>query len=494
MYTLENIKRNYPDFEFDYLTEYKINSYTDVIYNTKEIIPGCAFICLRGFNHNTHNDITEIVEKGAKLIVVEEDVLLPDDSVSIIKVKSTRIALAYFSADKFDYAFKKLKVIGVTGTKGKTTTTHLIKHALEQLGHKVGMIGTNGCYIGEEHIALKNTTPESFVLHQLFSKMVSKNCTHVVLEVSSQSVKLSRIAGITFDIGVFLNISEDHIGVNEHADFTEYLYYKTKFFEQCKQIIINRDDEQSQKIIDTYPNKKIHQLSLNNIENIDFRVNNITYVKDNEFVGTEFLVNNHLFRLGLPGYFNIYNAVAAIAVLYLLNEEIDKLMNLLSTVVIDGRMENVFSNSKFSIIVDYAHNTVSMENLLLTLKAYQPKRLVVLFGAGGNRAKDRRFGMGEVAGKYSDFIIITEDNSRFEQVDDIILDIRSAVVKYTSNYITIPNRKDAIEYAINHVQEGDLIVIAGRGHEQYLETNGEKRYFKDKEVVLELLKKYQWIK
>lgn len=486
MYKLKRVKNHYSDFDYECLQGNDKIDYVDVVYDTRKIVQDSLFVCLKGLNHNTHHHILEIVEKGAKIIVIEEDLSVNvPDSICVIKVQSTRRALAYLSADKFNYVHKQLTVIGVTGTKGKTTTTHFIKHGLEQLGYQVGMIGTNGAWIKQDHIALNNTTPESYILHELFSKMVSENCTHVVLEISSQSVKLERIAGISFDIGIFLNISEDHIGVGEHENFEEYLACKVKFFEQCRKILVNTDDSYSDAILSKYDKTKIFTFSIK--KQADYSVHQIEYIKNENFVGLSFELNQTMFNIGMLGEFNVYNASVALATLMLLNENVSQLSDILKTASVDGRMETVYTNSQFSIIVDYAHNAVSMENLLMTLKVYRPNRLVVLFGAGGNRSKDRRFGMGEVAGKYGDFVILTEDNSRFENTEDIMNDIESTLSQYMSNYVKISDRKEAIRYAIAQAKQGDLIVIAGRGHEQYLETNGSKRYFKDKEVTLSLL-------
>ena len=384
---------------------------------------------------------------------------------------------------------RKMTAIGVTGTKGKTTTTYMIKAILEAAGQKTGLIGTNGAVIGENHYPTKNTTPESYILQEYFAKMVEEGCRYVVMEVSSQSYLMHRVDGLFFDYGIFLNISNDHIGPNEHASFEEYLYYKKQLLKNCRTALVNRDDPHFDAIVEG-ATAEILTFSLERAA--DFTADDIHYVREHDFVGVEFQTHGRYesdLRVGIPGKFNVDNALAAAGVCSFFDLPKEKVCHALEHIQVDGRMEIVYKSAKCTVIVDYAHNAVSMESLLLTLRDYKPKRLVCVFGCGGNRARDRRYSMGEIGGKLADLSIITADNSRFEKVGDILADIKVGLAKTDGKYVEIPDRREAIEYSLSHAEDGDIIAIIGKGHEDYQEIEGVRYHFLDREVVQETVKK-----
>ncbi len=387
--------------------------------------------------------------------------------------------------DRFDYPAEKMVTIGVTGTKGKTTTTHMIKTILEACGKKVGMIGTTGIVIGQDVTPTMNTTPESYELHLAFSRMVEAGCEYMVMEVSSQAFKMHRVDGICFDYGLFTNISPDHIGPDEHQDFEEYLFYKSRIFCCSKVGIMNGDDEHWEEVVKD-ASCKLYSFSMDK-DGTDFKAEDIRYIAQPDFVGLEFDIKGTCelsVRVNIPGRFNVANALAAVSVLSFLDLPKESICHGLEHLNVNGRMEIVYASEKCTVIVDYAHNAVSMESLLSTLRDYHPKRLVCVFGCGGNRSKDRRITMGDSAGRLADFTIITADNSRYEKTEDIIADIRGSLEKTGGKYIEIPDRREAIRFSIIHAEPGDMIAIIGKGHEDYQEINGVRHHFSDREEVL----------
>ena len=351
----------------------------EVVYDSRKAAPGTVFVCMRGANVDSHTFIPDVVEKGAPVLVVEHPVEAPEN-VTVIQVENGRNALSLLSAARFDYPARKMTAIGVTGTKGKTTTTYMIKAILEAAGQKTGLIGTNGAVIGENHYPTKNTTPESYILQEYFAKMVEAGCRYIVMEVSSQSYLMHRVDGLFFDYGIFLNISNDHIGPNEHASFEEYLYYKKQLLKNCRTALVNRDDPHFDAIVEG-ATAEILTFSLE--QAADFTADDIHYVREHDFVGVEFQTHGryeHDLRVGIPGKFNVDNALAAAGVCSFFDLPKEKVCHALEHIQVDGRMEIVYKSAKCTVIVDYAHNAVSMESLLLTLRDYKPKRLVCVFG------------------------------------------------------------------------------------------------------------------
>ena len=477
----------------------------EVIYDSRKARENSVFVCIKGSVRDSHDFIPDVLEKGCKILVVEQDVNVPAD-VTVLKVENGRLALAELSAARFGYPAEKLTTIGITGTKGKTTTSYMIKTILEAAGKKTGLIGTNGAVIGEEKIPTANTTPESYVVQEFFAKMVEAGCECVVMEVSSQALMLHRVGGIQFDFGLFTNISPDHIGPNEHASFEEYVFYKSKMLQVCHVGVANINMDHDEDVVE----HAACQLYTYGLEaDADFRGDKIHYANEHDFVGVEFQVHGDLsghVRVGMPGRFNADNALAALSVCSLAlakhtdhietyDEKIQlktstrkKILSALEEIRVDGRMEIAHVSEICSVIIDYAHNAMSMESLLATLRDYQPKRLVCVFGCGGNRAKDRRYSMGEIGGKMADLCVITADNPRFEKNEDIIKDIEIGLAKTTGEYIVIPDRREAIFASIHNAKEGDMVAIIGKGHEDYQEIEGVRYHFKDREVVADAVK------
>ncbi len=460
----------------------------DVVNDNRKITEGSLFICIKGANFDGHSCSKEAAEKKAAAIVVSDDVELPENTdIAVIRVEDTRYAMAFISAAYFGHPASKLKTIGITGTKGKTTTTYLIRNMLENAGHKVGLIGTIEVIIGDEHIHAENTTPESFALQEYMSRMVEAGCDSVVMEVSSQGLMLHRTQGFTFDIGIFTNIEPDHIGPNEHKDFEDYMHCKSMLFKQCKVGICNGDDIHVDDILEG------HTCDVETYgfgENVDLRAVNLAYMhKPGElgvFFDTDGLINMHA-EIKTPGKFSVYNALCAIAVARHFDCGAEEIAPALKQAKIKGRIEMVKVSDDFTLMIDYAHNAMALKSLLSTLRDYHPNRLICLFGCGGNRSKLRRFEMGEVSGKYADFTIITSDNPRFEEPEDIINDIETGMKKTDGRYIKITDRKEAIAYAIDHGEQGDIIVLAGKGHEDYQEIKGVKYHMDERELIQDIL-------
>ena len=460
---------------------------TEVVYDSRKVTRGSLFICIPGANADGHDFAASVVEAGARALVVQKDVDLPETAeVTVIRTADTRYAMAFISAAYFGHPARRLKVIGITGTKGKTTTTYLVRNILEEAGCKVGLIGTIEVIIGETHIHAGNTTPESYLVQQYFKQMADAGCDTVVMEVSSQGLMLHRTQGFVFDLGIFTNIEPDHIGPNEHASFEEYMECKGRLFRQCRIGIVNCDDTCVGKIVEG------HTCELETYgvgEDAMLRAERLELVHTPGELGVNFHVAGLMdfdAHVPAPGRFSVYNALCAIAICRHFRVGTEDIQSALRTAKVKGRIERVKISDRFTLLIDYAHNAMALESLLSTLKEYEPKRLVCLFGCGGNRSRQRRYEMGEVSGRLADFTVITSDNPRFEEPQDIIEDIKTGIGKTDGEYVEICDRREAIAYAISHAEEGDLIVLAGKGHEDYQEIRGVK-YPMDERVIIEEL-------
>lgn len=457
---------------------------TEVVYDSRKVTKGCLFLCIIGANFDGHQAAEEAAEKGAAAIVVSKDVpSLVGKEVTVLKVEDTRYALAWVSAAYFGYPARKLRTIGITGTKGKTTTTYMVKSILENAGYKVGLVGTIEVIIGRTHIHAENTTPESYLLQEYFAKMLEAGLDTVVMEVSSQALKMHRVSGFTFDYGIFTNLEPDHIGPNEHESFEEYTACKGMLFRQCKVGIVNTDDVHCDKVIEGHT-CRIERYGLS--EKADLRAEDLHLVNKPGELGVAFRVSGLMdfeVEVPAPGRFSVYNSLAAIAICRHFNVREDDIQRALLAVKVKGRIEMVKVSDKFTLLIDYAHNAMALESLLTTLREYQPHRLVCLFGCGGNRSKMRRYEMGEISGKLADLTIITSDNPRFEEPQAIIDDIKQGMAKTEGKYVEILDRKEAIRYAIEHGEPGDIVILAGKGHEDYQEIKGVK-YPMDERVLI----------
>lgn len=463
---------------------------SDVVYDSRKVVPGCVFVCLKGFETDGHKYAREAADKGAAAIVLSECVPLPE-SVLVIKTDDTRAALAQMSAAYFGHPAKELKTIALTGTKGKTTTVSMIRSILEKGGIKTGTIGTLGIVIGEEILKTNNTTPESYEIQQAMRLMVDKGCKCMVIEASSLGLKWHRTDGQVFDYGVFTNFSHDHIGPTEHESIEEYRACKSLLFRQCKTGIVNCDDPEWQNIL------KDHTCTVETYgfgEQAQLRAYDEGLVSRPGYLGVHFSTKGVLkltVNVPIPGRFSVYNALAAIAVCRNFDISEQAIIDGLNVATVKGRVEPVKVPGDYTLLIDYAHNAVSMENVLKTLREYKPNRLITLFGAGGNRPKIRRYEMGEISGKLSDLSVLTADNSRFENVMDIIADIETGIRKTNGKYIVIPDRKEAIRYCMATAKPGDIIVLAGKGHEDYQEIKGVKYHLDEREVIADILKESQ---
>ncbi|MEA5270503.1 UDP-N-acetylmuramoyl-L-alanyl-D-glutamate--2,6-diaminopimelate ligase [Clostridium perfringens] len=457
----------------------------NIRYDNRKIEQGDAFVCVKGFKVDGHSFIGDAIKKGAKTLIVQEDVSVQED-ITIIKVRDTRKALAIMSSNYFGNPKDKLKIIGITGTNGKTTSAFIIKSILEKAGFMTGLIGTIANYIGNKKVDAVRTTPESYELHELFKNMVDAGVEYCVMEVSSHSLELDRVYGIQFEEGIFTNLTRDHLDF--HKTFENYYNAKFKLFERSNHSIINLDDPYGANIV-----KDIEERGLKT------KVSTFSIEKESDFKafeikshsnGSEFKVNLESieeFSINIPGEYNIYNSLGCIICSYNLNIPMDKIKEGLSDVVIPGRCELVAKekNLPYSIIIDYAHTPDGLENILSTVKAFTKNRMISVFGCGGDRDKVKRPQMGKIGCELSDIAIITSDNPRSEEPMDIINDIVKPL-NY-DNFVIEVNRKEAIRKAMNMALEGDVIVIAGKGHETYQILKDETIHFDEREVVYDIL-------
>lgn len=467
-------------------TDTEVNS---VIYDSRKIEEGCLFICIAGANADGHEYAEEAIQKGAKVLITERNISAAGaDRVTVIKVKSTRYAMAFISAAWFCNPSREMKTIGITGTKGKTTTAYMVKSILENAGYKVGLIGTIEVIIGEKRIHAVNTTPESYLLQEYLRMMADAGCDAVVMEVSSQGLKLHRSQGFIFDYGIFTNLEPDHIGPDEHEDFEDYLRCKGLLFEQCQVGIVNSDDIHYEKVLEGHT-CSVETYGLNAAASL--RAERLELISKPGELGVLFKVKGLMdfeAEVTTPGRFSVYNALTAIAICRHFGVKEAAIKKALLEAEVKGRIEMVKVSDEFTLMIDYAHNAMSLESLLTTLKEYAPNRLVCLFGCGGNRSRLRRYEMGEVSGRLADLTIITSDNPRFEEPLDIIADIKTGIGKTNGKYVDICDRKQAIAYAVNQGEPGDIIVLAGKGHEDYQEIKGVKYPMDERDLIRDILK------
>ncbi len=460
---------------------------TDIIYDSRKAAKGCVFVCLCGSSVDSHEFAQQAVDSGAAAVVAQKEVNVKN--AAVITVRNTRYAMAVMSAALFGHPADDIKVIGITGTKGKTTTSYMIRSILESANIKTGLIGTIGTVIGDKIIQTNNTTPESYDIQRYLRMMADDGCKAAVIEASSIGLKDYRVAGFTFDIGLFTNFSPDHIGGNEHKSLEEYMNCKSMLFKQCDTGVINIDDENYKGII------KGHTCKINTYgftKDAELRAYNEKLISRPGYLGVHFDMEGQLnfgVDVDIPGKFSVYNALSAAAVCRHFNVSKQNIYDGLNTVKVKGRVEAVNVPGNYTLLIDYAHNALSMKNILETLREYNPHRLICMFGAGGNRARSRRYEMGEVSGKLADLSVITADNSRFEDVMDIIEDIKVGINKTSGKYIVIPDRREAIKYCIENGQDGDIIVLAGKGHEDYQEIKGVKYHFDEREVIDDIINK-----
>ena len=458
--------------------------------NSKNVKEGYMFIAIKGFAVDGHKFIDDAVKAGAKAIMIEEgcdlkSVKLPKD-VTLIMAKDTREALAICSCNFYDNPSRKFKLIGITGTKGKTTTTYMIKEILERAGHKVGLIGTIATYINGKMIGESSrTTPESLELQKTFADMVNAGVEYVVMEVSSQSLKLHRVDGCNFDIVVFTNFSEDHIGEREHPDMKDYFESKLKLFKMCSNGIINVDDLQVSKVPGMFPESNIMTYGIDN--HCDVLAKDITITNSYVDFRVKISDKNERVKVSIPGRFSVYNSLAAICVAKKLGIPSEKVIEALAEIKVPGRSEMVDNKKEIPIMIDYAHSPESLQNILSAVKSYTRGKVISVFGCGGDRDKGKRPQMGEISGRIADFTIITSDNPRTEKPEDIVSQIEEGIKKTKGNYKVIVDRTEAIKEAIKMATKLDIIVLAGKGHEPYQEINGVKYPYDERVIVKDII-------
>ena len=456
---------------------------TGIAYDSRKVRKGYLFVCIDGTTADGHDFIPQAIENGAAAVVVQKDVKLPEE-ISIVRTPDTRYALAHISDAFYGHPSGRFKLVGVTGTKGKTTTTFMVKAILESAGKKAGLAGTLGSRIGDRMLYTERTTPESHDLQSLFSEMVDEGVDSVVMEVSSQGLALHRVSCCDYEIGVFTNLTKDHIGPKEHASMEDYLEAKTRLFRMCKKGLVNNDSEYTDEIM-----KKAECVLLT------FGIDKKSDIMAADIVkhpqSVEFKVVTPWFsdrmKVNIPGKFSVYNALTAIGVCGMLGISSEAIKAGLEKVQVPGRAELVNTGRDFSVMIDYAHTPDSLENILSTVKDYAPGRVVSVFGCGGDRDKTKRPMMGEISGRIANFTIITSDNPRTEDPEAIVNDIEEGIRKSGGSYIRIVDRREAIKYALNNALAGDVIVLAGKGHETYQTFKDKTIHFDEREVVAEIL-------
>lgn len=451
-------------------------------YDSRKVNEGDLFVCLTGFEVDGHDYANKAIEAGAKVVLCEKKIDIKSEGVTVLLVNEGRKALATMSANYYGHPTKSLKLIGVTGTNGKTTTVYLLKSMLEKAGKKVGLVGTIANYIGENKLKSERTTPESLELQKLFKDMVDANCEYCVMEVSSHSLQLDRVYGCEFEVGIFTNLTRDHLDF--HKSFDNYYNAKFKLFERSKASVINVDDDYGYRVlkdVEKLENKEIKTYSINN--NSDFKASDLM-LKEGDI---HFKINGEEFNSVLPGEYNVYNALGAVGAMSILGISNESIRKGLLDVVVLGRCERIGYkyDIPYDIIIDFAHTPDGLKNILETLKGFTKNRLIAVYGCGGDRDKVKRAELGRIGTELADLAIITSDNPREEDPMAIIKEIVAGITK--SNYLAIENRVEAIKLALGMAEEGDVVVLAGKGHENYQITNEGVIHFDEREVVDEIL-------
>ncbi len=476
---LQYLLENLTNVEVDGITNIEINK---IEYNSKNITRGDVFVAINGYSEDGNKYIDEAIENGALAIVSEEEITDKKEGITYIKVENSRIALAQMSSTFYGNPARKLKVIGVTGTKGKTTTSYMIRDIMLASGKKIGMIGTICNTYADVIEPSFRTSPESLDLQALLARMVDAGMEYVVMEVSSHALELNRVYGIKFVVAVFTNLSEDHLDFHETME--NYFNAKAKLFEMSDFNIINGDDIYAPRLMKKIKTK-VATYGLDNAVDLtatDIRVNP-------SYVEFKMYVNKMLetIKINIPGRFTVYNALAAIGVCSLFGAQMDAILMALAQLRVPGRNEVVDINKTFTVIIDYAHTPSSLEAILSSAKRYTKGRVICVFGCGGDRDKEKRRMMGEISGRLADFTVITSDNPRNEKAEDIIQDIEAGMKETSGLYKAIENRRQAIKFAMRIAWKSDVIIIAGKGHETYQEIGNNKRIpFDDKEVVMKI--------
>lgn len=480
---LKDILGNYPLISTKGSLEKDIEG---IDHNSRNIKKDYLFIAQRGFTHDGHKYIGDAIKMGATALLVEDDIEAIE-GITVIKVKNSLDALAYISGTFYGLPWKQMELIGITGTNGKTSTSYILREIFINNKNKVGLLGTMGAIIGEEKLPLLNTTPDSLELERNFAKMLEKDIDFSIMEVSSHALELNRVSYIDFNVGIFTNLSPEHL--DYHKNMESYFNSKLKLFSKTNAFnIINIDDMYGERI--TNERLETPFISYGIEKNAHIRATDIEYYLDKTVFTLNIFNKKEKIELSLPGKFNLYNALAAItcSIIYGVDLEVIK-FSLKNIETISGRFEFVENDKGLNIIIDYAHTPNGLEEVLKQTKSFVVGKLILVFGAGGDRDTEKRPIMGKIAGEYSDLAIVTSDNPRTENPGNIIDDIVIGMDKSHSKYVKIIDRKEAIEYAIKNCDKDDIILLTGKGHETYIDKDGKKSHFDEREIVAEILKK-----
>jgi UDP-N-acetylmuramoyl-L-alanyl-D-glutamate--2,6-diaminopimelate ligase len=458
---------------------------SNIQYDSRKVTENSLFICVKGFKVDGHDFAKNAILKGAKALLVEDEVEYINDSITIIKVENTREVMAYVASRYYNNPSNKFRLIGITGTNGKTSTTFLTKGIIEEYKKKTGLIGTNENRIGDKILKSKRTTPEALELQELFYNMVQENVNGVIMEVSSHSLELHRVDGCRFDVGVYTNLTLDHLDF--HKTMENYRDAKLKLFMMCEKGVINLDDQYGKYMIENGTCKEYITYGINNEDadlnamDLDIDINGATFsIIYNEIV--------YKVKLATPGKFSVYNALAAMGACLALGIPMDIIIKgLEKNKGIRGRFQAFTSDTNYTVIVDYAHAPDGLLNVLQSIKEFADKKIITVFGCGGDRDRSKRPIMGEIAGNNSDYCVITSDNPRTENPLSIIEEIEVGMKKTSCKYETVVDRLKGIQTALSMAKEGDVILIAGKGHEDYQILNDGIIHFDDAEVVKEYL-------
>ena len=486
----EILKDSKLDYTFTNEIDYTKIDVIDITRDTRQVVNGSLFIAVIGAKVDGHDLINEAIEKGAKVIIHSKDIEDIKSGVAYIKVNDTRECMAIIAKTFFNIQDNDLTFLGVTGTNGKTTSTYMMKHILEHVGNKVGLIGTIANYIGQKRIETAMTTPEAIDLFRLIKDMREAGCTYCLMEVSSHASAMGRVEGLNFSRGMFTNLTQDPM--DYHKTFENYYNAKFKFIKEAKSTVINCDDEYGKRMLNTLheTNNEDKVVTSYGVEDGYVRAKNLDLEANGSefdlYIGDEF---KGRVKLHIAGLYNIYNALGVIGMLvvggYVAVKDVIEAFDTMKAV--DGRCERVYHDKmKCTVVVDYAHTPDALENILKTMKEVTKGKIITVFGCGGDRDKTKRPIMGNIAAKYSDIAIVTSDNPRTENPRQIIDDI---IVGITDSHTVIEDRKDAIEYACKIARPDDIVVIAGKGHEDYQIIGTVKHHFSDKETVINYFNK-----
>lgn len=458
----------------------------DIVYDSRKVIPGCVFICITGFAQDGHKYIEDAIKMGAVAAIVEKDVKVM--GITLVKVADTRKSMPVIGSNFYNHPTDTLKLIGITGTNGKTTTTYLIKSILDQAQKETSTIGTISIKIGKVEVPSSRTTPESVDLQKLFKEMLDEDMEYAVMEVSSHALDLGRVDNCSFRIGIFTNLTQDHL--DYHKNFDNYREAKKKlFYKTTHANIINIDDKHGRIIADEIKSLKTDLITYGIDNNADIMAKNIEI----DVKGIKFTLVTPTYNIDIqnntPGRFSVYNCMAAAAVAYSegINKEIIKegLCNLES---VPGRSEVLNIDKPYTVIIDYAHSPDALENILNAVRQYAKGKLITVFGCGGDREIEKRPIMGAVAGRLSDYCVITSDNPRSENPDSIIKQVEQGITDTNCDYICIENRRDAMKYALTIARKDDVVLLAGKGHETYQVLKEGTIHFDEREVIRELIR------